>query len=155
MYFLFGIEEVIYKNQEPPNAIFRMNSFLLNLRLHSSSKVRIMDSLNSLVTNNNFRDVFITCSDGSVSLDKLTFGILFPFLGDLFKGTCSSDVFISMPDYNKMEIIEAVNRIVGKPVKQSNTEDIKEGYDSSSIDYGTISEIILTNPAKNIRKKKF
>ena len=112
-----------------------------------------MDSLTTLVINNNFSDVFIICSDGSVSLDKLTFGILFPFLGDLFTGICFSEVFISMPDYEKVEIIEAVKTIVGISDNQSNTEDINERYDSSSVDLGTVSEINHTIPT--IRKKTF
>ena len=96
----------MYIPRETFSKIVTMGPPSLNLRLHNESKDRIIESFASLINNNSFQDILIVCSDGKISLDKLTVGMIFPFLGDIFSSVCSSEVILLLPDHHKNDITE-------------------------------------------------
>ena len=121
---------------------------LLNLRLHNESKERIIESFASLINNNSFQDILIVCSDGKISLDKLTVGMIFPFLGDIFSKVCSSEVVLLLPDYHKNYITENLKNITGYTIKQTNFRQFnvpKEQTASKSESSNKLTEDYIDN----------
>ena len=126
-----------------------MSPFLLNLRLHPDSKDRIMESLSSMVLKNTFKDVMIICSDGSVSLDRLSFGLLFPFLGDVCKGSCSAEIIASFPDYKREDVIEDLRNVVRVSKNHPISED--NNFDIPNVDHNAT----INTELKAVRKPTF
>merc|ERR1719186_170091 len=104
-----------------------MSTFLLKLSLHDSSKVRIMESINSLQRRNVFQDVILYCSDGIIQLDKLSLGLIFPFLSDVLPAFGSAETVVLLPESYKADVINSVHALLG--ITQFTEEFVKTETD--------------------------